>query len=103
MSPPQGELRQYYDRLDAIEKRLQRDGIDFDVHASWRRERLHWATGVALIAPLEVRNESELKVIADLARRLLLGQTSLDAEFPGYCYGREQWLEEDVLSSLKSS
>lgn len=93
-SPPQGEQRQYYDKLDAITKRLQRDGIDFDVHASWRRERLSWATGVALVAPLEVRNESELKAVADLARRLLRGETPLDLEFPGYHYGRKQWLAD---------
>lgn len=93
-SPPQGELRQYYDKLDAIEERLRREGIDFDVHLSWRRERLPWATGVKLIAPLEVRNETELKAVADLARRLLLSETSLDCEFPDYSYGRGQWLAD---------
>ncbi len=93
-SPPQEELRQYYDNLDAVTKNLQRDGIDFDVHASWRRERLSWATGVALVAPLEVRNEKELKAVADLARCLLRGETSLDREFPDYCYGRNHWLTD---------
>ncbi len=90
--PPQEELRQYYDKLDAITKKLQRDGVDFDVEASWRRERLPWATGVALVAPLEVRNEAELKAVADLARRLLRGETSLNREFPDYCYGQSDWL-----------
>ncbi|TCT11070.1 hypothetical protein [Paralcaligenes ureilyticus] len=94
--PAQGELRQYYDKLDAVTKRLQHDGIDFEVSPSWRRERLSWATGVALVAPLEVRNEAELKTVADLARRLLRGETTLDREFPDYCYGKEQWLAEQA-------
>jgi len=92
--PAQGELRQYYGKLDAITKRLQHDGIDFEVSPGWRRERLSWATGVALVAPLEVRNEAELKNVADLARRLLRGETTLEQEFPRYRYGKDQWLAE---------
>ncbi|WKU20185.1 hypothetical protein [Advenella alkanexedens] len=60
----------------------------------WQRECLSWATGVDLVAPLEVRNETELENVTDLANRLLRGQTTLENEFPGYAYGREQWLQE---------
>lgn len=69
--PVQGELRQYYDKLDTTKKKLQHSGIDFEVFASWRRRRLSWATGVELVAPLEVRSELELKSVANLARSLL--------------------------------
>jgi len=33
-------------------------------------------------------------LVAGLARRLILGQTTLDAEFPGYRYGKADWLRE---------
>jgi len=55
---------------------------------------LNWATGVSLIVPLEVRNEEELGQVAALAKRLLLGQTTLQNEFPEYRYGKTDWLRE---------
>lgn len=92
--PTHGGLREYYDNMDAITKRLQHEGIGFEVRPRWHRERLSWATGVELVAPVEVRNEAELKRVANLARMLLRGETTLDLEFPGYCYGKNQWLAE---------
>ena len=47
-----------------------------------------------MVAPLEVRNEQELAVVADLARRLLLGRTTLEREFADYCYDKAIWLSE---------
>ena len=49
---------------------------------------------MTLVAPLEVRNEGELAVVARLVRRLMLGETTLDTEFPGYRYSRTDWLRE---------
>jgi hypothetical protein len=91
---PSPEQRQHYDLLRDIEKRLSADGIDFDVANSWKWERLTWAMGVSLVAPLDVRNEGELAAVANLARHLVLGKTTLAAEFPGYRYGRADWLLE---------
>jgi hypothetical protein len=34
------------------------------------------------------------ELFALLARRLIVGQTTLAAEFPGYCYSRAEWLRE---------
>ncbi|MGB3835078.1 MAG: hypothetical protein WA928_00435 [Castellaniella sp.] len=79
---------------DAVTSTLRTDGIDFDVPASYLRERLSWSTSVHLIVPLEVRDEAELRVVADLGKRLLQGKTTIEREFPGYRYGREQWLAE---------
>ncbi|TKR54625.1 hypothetical protein D7I39_14105 [Allopusillimonas ginsengisoli] len=95
--PVQGELRQYYDKLDTTKKKLQHSGIDSEVFPSWRRKRLSWATGVELVAPLEVRSELELKSVANLARSLLQGETTLDREFQGYRYGKNEWLAERHL------
>ena len=91
---PSEEQRLYYDLLRDIRERLTIEGIELDVSISWKRERLTWAMGVSLVAPLEVRNERELASVALLARRLILGQTTLGAEFPGYRYSRADWLRE---------
>jgi hypothetical protein len=80
--------------LRSISERLTAEGINLDVNLSWNRERLNWATGVSLIVPLEVRNAAELAQVAALARRLLLGQTTLEKEFPDYRYNRANWLKE---------
>jgi hypothetical protein len=84
----------YYDKLDAIRKRMAAEGIDFDVATSWKRERLNWATGISLVVPLEVRNEDDLAAIAQLARRILLGKTTVEETFPDYCYKRSDWVLE---------
>lgn len=94
---PSAEQRQHYDLLNETIARLSSEGIDLNVSASWKWERLTWAMGVSLVAPLEVRNESELASVANLARRLVLGQTTLDTEFPGYRYGRTEWLREQKV------
>ncbi|WP_201098900.1 hypothetical protein [Thiocystis minor] len=41
-----------------------------------------------------MRHEDELASLARLARHLMLGRTTLDAEFPGYHDGRDDWLRE---------
>lgn len=94
---PSQEQQKYYDSLRENRERLSRDGIDIEATTSWKRERLSWATGVSLVAPLEVRNEIELALVAKLARRLILGQTTLEAEFPGYRYGKTDWLRDQDL------
>lgn len=94
LCPQSADRQLHYERLDAVRERLQREGTDHAVRASWRRKRLAWAIGVNLVAPLEVRNEQQLAVLARLVRRLLLGQTTLAAEFPDYCYSRADWLRE---------
>lgn len=91
---PSEAQRQYYDQLLQSEIRLMKEGIDQEVRPSWKWERLAWAMGVTLVAPLEVRNEQELAALAHLARKLVLRQTTLDQEFPDSIYSREDWLED---------
>ena len=91
---PSAEQRQHYDLLNATNARLSSEGIELDVPVSWKWERLKWAMGVSLVAPVEVRNELELASVANLARSLILGQTTMTAEFLGYQYGRKEWLSE---------
>lgn len=91
---PSEEQRQHYNLHRDVEKRLKSEGIDLDVQTSWKWERLSWAMGVSLIAPLDVRNEVELAAVAVLARKLILGKTTLQSEFLGYHFGRAEWLKE---------
>lgn len=91
---PSEAQSQYYDKLRTIRQRLATEGIELDVAPSCKFERLTWATGISLVAPVEVRNETELAALAALARRLVCRQTTLEAEFPEYRYGRAHWLRE---------
>jgi hypothetical protein len=73
---------------------MRDEGIDCSITANWKTKRLWWAMGVSLVAPLEVRNERDLAEVAQLAKRLLKRETTLEAEFPGYQYVRSNWLNE---------
>lgn len=96
---PSAEQDAHYKHLRSISERLTTEGIDLELNTAWKRERLNWATGVSLIVPLEVRNETELAQVASLARRLLLGQTTLETEFPDYRYGKTEWLKEQEVAA----
>lgn len=91
---PSAEQDAYYEHLLTVRQQIEAEGIDLEVSLSWKRERLNWATGVSLIVPFEVRNEEELGQVAALAKRLLLGQTTLQNEFLKYRYGKTDWLRE---------
>lgn len=98
---PWPEGRQaHYDNMFANEKRLKSEGIDFEVRPSMSIKAFSWCRGVELCVPAEVCNENDARALVDLARRLIKGTTTLDAEFPGYCYGRQQWLDESGLRDV---
>lgn len=61
----------------------------------WTAGRWASCRYVEITVPLEVRQEEDLLPLVQLVRRLLRGETTLCAEFPGYRYGREQWLLEN--------
>lgn len=46
--------------------------------------------------PVEVRNIAELKALAAIGRRLFKRETTVEQLFPGYAYGRTQWLAEQA-------
>lgn len=96
---PSDAQKARFENLKRIRKRLTVEGIDLAIPARWMRERLDWATGITLVCPLEARSEAELIEVASLARRLLLGQTTLEREFPRYQYGKADWLKEQVSAS----
>ena len=73
-----------------------KQGIDIEVRNSYKRNSSHWAIGIDLVAPLEVRNETELAQVVILTKKLILGQATLEKEFQAYKYGKTQWLEDQV-------
>lgn len=91
--------REYYSKIEAIESRLDIEGIDFVVRPSISVRRLAWCTCVDLCMPFEVRSKEEARALALFARRLIKGETALAKEFPGYEYGRTEWLAEAGLRS----
>lgn len=96
-APTPEARREYYDKLHAIEKRLESEGIDWEVQPSMSVKSYSWCFGVDLCVPLEVRDKKELLALASFAKRLLKGETTLGDAFPGYCYGRNDWLSEAAL------
>ncbi len=91
---PSAACQAYYARLRAEEDRIAAAGIDLIVRPSLSRRTLDWCTGLELCVPVEVRDASELKVLAGIGRRLIKGETNLDQIFGDYAYGREEWLAE---------
>lgn len=99
---PSPAKRAHYALFNATFERLSNEGIEQTVSVCWKPKRLWWAMGFNIIAPLEVRNESDLAELASLAKRLIKGQTDLKTEFPEYSYAREDWLRERALQSGKN-
>lgn len=46
---------------------------------------------VELCAPIEVRNEQDLIILANLVRKLLKREITLEKEFPDYIYTKDNW------------
>lgn len=67
--------------------------------------KAHWTNRsrfVELCAPVEVRNQEDLVLLVNLTKRLLKRETTLEEQFPGYCYRRTDW-EQDVLANEQST
>ncbi|MFT4171133.1 MAG: hypothetical protein QM639_01130 [Rhodocyclaceae bacterium] len=88
------EWQGFYDAVSKRQGELERTGLDLDVVPSLRVGWCPTATTVDLVAPIEVRSEADVRVLAALARRLLKRETTIADEWPGYCYGRKAWGEE---------
>jgi hypothetical protein len=84
----------YFAALKAREDELARSGIDLDIRPSMRVGWYKWATAIDLIAPIEVRSRDHVVSLAVIARRLLKRETTVAEEWPGYSYGRVDWLAE---------
>lgn len=80
-------------------RRVKRDEIlatsEVTITPVWTHGWRSWGRFVEITVPLEVGLEKDLLPLVRLVRRLLRGETTLNAEFTGYRYGREQWAQEN--------
>lgn len=93
-NPPSEAQRDHYDRIDALMTQYREEGIDLQVRVSCRRKRWKWATNISIVAPFEIQSLNDVLQLADLAKKLIAGEASIQSMFPGYAYGREDWLRE---------
>jgi hypothetical protein len=84
----------YFAAVRARENELSGSGIDLDIQPSMRVTWYWWATAMDLIAPIEVRSHDDVAMLAAIARRLLKRETTVADEWPGYSYGKVNWLAE---------
>lgn len=94
------EQQHHYEQFDIIRQQLAIEGIEAGVVPSYKCKNLAWAVGVSLIVPMEVHNKDDIAMVANLAKRLILRQTTLDVEFPGYCYNRDTWLSDQKNATV---
>ncbi|MDC9594870.1 hypothetical protein [Xenorhabdus sp. IM139775] len=90
---PNEERRKWGDAVEAEKIRLRKEA-DFIITPSIKVEMLTHYRYVSIVAPIEIRNVEELRQLADLVRRILNRETTLETEFPDYAYGKTQWLAE---------
>jgi len=88
--------QEWLDAVRAEEARLSK-GSEFSVVPSFKVKTLAWCRFVEIVAPVEVRNVVELRMLADLVRRILKGETTLASEFPGYVYDKARWVSEELV------
>ena len=62
------------------------------IDAEWCR----YSRLVSLCVPIEVRNPTDLRELAKIAKRLLKRETTLQELFPKYRYTRADWVREGL-------
>ena len=87
--------REWLDAVRAENARLSMDA-EFSVVPSVKVKTLAWCRFVEIVVPVEIRNSAELRTLADLVRRILKGETTLEREFPGYISGKTKWIDEGL-------
>ncbi|MEB0141085.1 MULTISPECIES: hypothetical protein [unclassified Undibacterium] len=85
----------YFESLRASEIRIARDpnnGIFIapQISTKWT----NWSRFVSICVPIEVHGTADLGDLANLTKRLLKRETSLEQEFPQYLYSQKNWNAE---------
>lgn len=74
---------------------------DIVVRPSMKIQQLSWARGVSLCMPVEAVDAASVNEMANIAKRLIKGETTLEELFPGYTYTREDWAKEPFNTESK--
>lgn len=85
---------EYYSAIDQASLDMMIRGIDITVVPSIKARRLVNGVSVELIAPIEVCSKENAINLAQFAKRLIKGETTLEKEFPGYAYTKDSWLQD---------
>ncbi len=94
------QMKAYFQRVDMLEERLHREGIDHEIRPSLVVRWYRWGVGMELCAPLEVRGVDGVQALARLAKQLIKRQTMIEVLFPGHVYDRTTWLSETKTSRI---
>ena len=97
-SQPNEQLIEYGKLCSAAERQVEKD-VPFEVRPSLSINWLNWAKGVSLCMPFEVRSNSDLKDLVEIARRLVKRELTLQAVCSDYVYTQTDWLNERPLAA----
>lgn len=78
----------------AAAKEELRFSAQYTIYPSIRIRQLPWCKAVELVAPLEVRSQTEAHQLINVVRALLKQETTLNELFPGCHYTQANWLAE---------
>lgn len=93
---------EYFDALSREEQRLSVES-NVQVRPYIKPKWTRYHRFVSLCVPVEVRSEADLGMLARLTKRLLKHETTLETEFPGYVYSKEDWVREGLAGAGGSS
>lgn len=93
MAPIPKDFRDWADDWDAKTKLIQETG-DIVIKPSIKIEQYDWCRGVSLCMPVEAIDAKSVEYMAELAKQILRGETTLEKLFPGYTYTKEDWIKE---------
>ena len=91
--PPSDEFRRYFDLLADIERQISQK-VSFEVRPSIKVAWSRWCKGLSLSVPFEVRSESDLLALSDVARRLVKRESTIAQEFGDFVYRQADWLAD---------
>lgn len=93
MKESSSSMKKWSDALRAKEKEIHSDN-EISVRPSISVQQLSWARGVELCMPVEAVDAISVNEMANIAKRLLKGEVTLEQLFPGYTYTKEDWTKE---------
>ncbi len=67
---------------------------DFQITPFIKAEWVQYGRFVEICAPIEIRSERDLMALVNLVRKLLKRETTLEQEFAGYVYAKDEWIAE---------
>lgn len=91
--PSGQELKEWHDKLQTIRDAVRKTS-DIRIKPSITIEQLDYCRFVELCIPVEVIDQKSLEDMTDLARLIIKDRGMLDVLYPGYEYGKEQWIAE---------